>query len=106
MPLNRLWLDATANDAGEFKSYVDSVQAELADVTRELELWDRAQPFMERLREMESSALELMVSGPPEDMPSIRERIRVIRTLLDQPKHIANRHKELESDLDLALAGE
>ena len=106
MPMNRLWLQASNDGQAEYKSSVDQIQAELAEVSREIEVWDRAEPFLERLREMESSALELMVSGPPEDMAQIRERVRGIRTLLAEPRQIEARRQELEQALELALQGE
>lgn len=106
MPLNQQWLDATANDEVEYKTYVSELRSQLAYAEQEVEIWDSAGPFMARLRDMESSALELMVSGPPEDMAPTRERVKVIRSLLDGPRMAAAKVEEIERELERALAVE
>lgn len=105
MPLNRLYLEMLSNEQAEYDSALEQLQVELSEAIEEVKLWENAQPFIERLKQMESSALELMISGPPEDMASIRERIKVIRSLLDEPVRVEHRRQELERALEDALTG-
>ena len=64
------------------------------------------QRFLEKLVQMESSALEAMLSSPPEEMISARERVKVIRALLAEQKELLRERQATERSLAELLVEE
>jgi len=55
---------------------------------------------------MESSALDAMLSGPPEEMISARERVKVIRELLSDRRQLEREKQHIESSIKELLTEE
>jgi hypothetical protein len=106
VPLNRKFLQAQADAAAARHARIEELERDIATLNAALYDWEQAQPIVQRLFEMETSALEAMLSSPPDEMISARERVKVIRELLAERTRLARTLDEKRTLLKEVLAEE